>query len=1315
MNRVTCQRRIRHWTIVAALTCAVFVLGAVGAGAQTTPEIRAWWADAWHQTTAGFNTAARCDTLIALTAAGGMNMVIPQVRRRGDTYYPSAIEPYASDASPSFDPIRYMLDRCHARTPRMEVYAWIVLIPAWSTQTLPTNPDYAVNKYPQYLTKNTAGSTWVDSVYQFDPGNPECEQYLNDVFMELVNNYPDLDGICYDYCRFSGTSCGYNDVNVARFNARYGLTGLPATTNSTWKQWRRDQITNLIRKNYATAFKVNPNIAIAAATVTWGNGPTTEGGWTSTSAYSSVLQDWRAWMEEGILDRNMPMCYYSETSYPTYYDNWIAYAKGHKYNRSVAPIVGTYLNTCTNAIKQLRECRTAGMNGIYGEGMGVYDYNVPTTDVGRAAFPATLTATSSYDTVTPPIFSTAVTVPAMPWKTAATKGHICGTVTNCDGTWADGATVTLTGTASRSMVTDGTGFYAFIDLTPGAYTVSVTWQSSTRSSSLTVVAGQMSEANFSWCSDTTAPVITNVRAENVNVASADIKWTTDDFATSQVDYGTTTSYGTTTTMDSSKVQSHTVSLSGLSPLQTYHYRVRSTNESGLTTVSGDYTFTTTQDTTAPVISNVQATSITNSTATITWDTDDPATTQVQYGLTTSYGSSTTEVATPVTGHSAAVSGLASGATYHYRVKSTNGASLTTYSSDYTFTTSTVVSDIVVDNSDSGWQILLGSWTLGSATSGRYGADYRFADVASTTTARCSWTPNILTGGKYQVSTWYTQGTNRSTIAPFTVVSANGSDTYTINQQSNGAQWYPITGSTSTNTFEFKAGTSGYVSLHNGTAESSKVVMADATLFHYVGPETTPPATPAAPTATAASLTQINLTWTATTDNFGVTGYKVYRNSVYVGSSATTSYSDTGLTANTQYSYTISAYDAASNASSQSSASACYTLPIQPTTSIITCNRTTGVWYDTTPFTFNNTGLGADKAAYYKYAWDHAATHSWTGSETTWSTTSVVCTASSSIQPWYFHVRSYNGGGVGGGTLDIGPYYCDTDNPTVSAVTAPKYKSRTGGYEDLQASWSGSDAISGVAEYEYAIGTTPGGADILDWTAAGTATSATYHLPSAPASGYTCYWSVVATDAAGNSCSPVTSGATVYADSYGTLAAAMDNADSTPVIISAAKTLSASFGTYFYVQEADRTRGLRIDGICSWTDGSLMKVAGMLTGSSAERALGSVEASLFGTGTGAPLPLGVSITAIGGRGPDSFTTGIGSVGAYNLGLLVRTVGKVASKGSGYFVLGDGSGATVKVYSSVVPADNAIVGATGVAGVESGVRVIRTRSAIDVQVY
>lgn len=84
-----------------------------------------------------------------------------------------------------------------------------------------------------------------------------------------------------------------------------------------------------------------------------------------------------------------------------------------------------------------------------------------------------------------------------------------------------------------------------------------------------------------------------------------------------------------------------------------------------------------------------------------------------------------------------------------------------------------------------------------------------------------------------------------------------------------------------------------------------------------GGETTYPSTPQNLVATVVSSTQIDLSWDASTDNIGVTGYRVYRNGSMIASMETTSYSDTGLSANTTYSYAVSAFDAAGNEGLQS--------------------------------------------------------------------------------------------------------------------------------------------------------------------------------------------------------------------------------------------------------------------------------------------------------------------------------------------------------------------------------------------------------------
>jgi subtilisin len=93
--------------------------------------------------------------------------------------------------------------------------------------------------------------------------------------------------------------------------------------------------------------------------------------------------------------------------------------------------------------------------------------------------------------------------------------------------------------------------------------------------------------------DTTPPVISAVNATGMTHEAAKINWTTDENADSQVEYGRTAAYGSTTAVTSAFVKTHAVNLSGLSPTTAYHYRVKSRDGWGNVAVSGDFTFTTT--------------------------------------------------------------------------------------------------------------------------------------------------------------------------------------------------------------------------------------------------------------------------------------------------------------------------------------------------------------------------------------------------------------------------------------------------------------------------------------------------------------------------------------------------------------------------------------------------------------------------------------------------------------------------------------------------------------------------------------------------
>lgn len=141
-------------------------------------------------------------------------------------------------------------------------------------------------------------------------------------------------------------------------------------------------------------------------------------------------------------------------------------------------------------------------------------------------------------------------------------------------------------------------------------------------------------------------------------------------------------------------------------------------------------------------------------------------------------------------------------------------------------------DVIVDNPAASFT---GTWSLGTSSVDKYGADYRYISTATSETGTATFRPTIEVAGYYNVYCWYPQGSNRTTKAPYTVYWNGGQQTIAVNQQVNGGKWNLLVASK-----PFLAGTTGYVKLSNATSESSLVVLADAVRFLKVEPDLTPP-------------------------------------------------------------------------------------------------------------------------------------------------------------------------------------------------------------------------------------------------------------------------------------------------------------------------------------------------------------------------------------------------------------------------------------------------------------------------------------------
>src|SRR5207237_10879337 len=133
---------------------------------------------------------------------------------------------------------------------------------------------------------------------------------------------------------------------------------------------------------------------------------------------------------------------------------------------------------------------------------------------------------------------------------------------------------------------------------------------------------------------------------------------------------------------------------------------------------------------------------------------------------------------------------------------------------------------------------------------------------------------------------------------------------------------PCSGATAAPTTPSSATVDAFDAAGNHSVQSSA-----ASVRTPAAPDAQPPTTPTGLVATAAGPTQVNLSWSASTDNVGVTGYSVFRGGVQIATvgGSTLTYSDAAAAPSTTYSYTVDAFDAAGNHSAQS-ASASATTP-----------------------------------------------------------------------------------------------------------------------------------------------------------------------------------------------------------------------------------------------------------------------------------------------------------------------------------------------------------------------------------------------------
>ncbi len=311
----------------------------------------------------------RIDILIEDAQALEVTDLFVQVYRGGRAWFASQLAddaPYrAIRARGADDPLALLIERAHGAG--LRVHAWVNVLSLSRNRSAPILQELgpgaihvdrkgrSILDYPADLELPETDHGWyrvgTPGLY-LDPAAPGVSERLVAVFRELVLRYPELDGLHLDYIRHPGVlpftpgsrfgvglDFGYGDASRQRFRRETGVRGPYAddaapdparlVNANRWDSWRRDKVTELVAAIGDATSKTNPQLRLSAAVISY-----------LDRAYLSLAQDWRRWLEEGLVDFVVPMVYSKDDRLVRYQVE--AFARGSQSQRIWAG-VGVWL------------------------------------------------------------------------------------------------------------------------------------------------------------------------------------------------------------------------------------------------------------------------------------------------------------------------------------------------------------------------------------------------------------------------------------------------------------------------------------------------------------------------------------------------------------------------------------------------------------------------------------------------------------------------------------------------------------------------------------------------------------------------------------------------------------------------------------------------------------------------------------------------------------------------------------------------------------------------------------------------------------
>ena len=188
---------------VAPFLVVLFLSGGSLLGAPQ-PELRGIWI---HGTQ--IKTPAEADALIAKIDRANLNAAFVLVWYwGGQAFFQSSLCPISDGVQPGYDPLKYMVERCHKRN--IQVHAWFVNGAYGAPEV-----RHVLDKHPDWAVQDGAGSLW------YDFSKPDVRRFESDLMIECLRKY-DVDGIHFDYIRYGPHQC-YCNYCQSTFARRYGF------------------------------------------------------------------------------------------------------------------------------------------------------------------------------------------------------------------------------------------------------------------------------------------------------------------------------------------------------------------------------------------------------------------------------------------------------------------------------------------------------------------------------------------------------------------------------------------------------------------------------------------------------------------------------------------------------------------------------------------------------------------------------------------------------------------------------------------------------------------------------------------------------------------------------------------------------------------------------------------------------------------------------------------------------------------------------------------------------------------------------------